>query len=165
MHGPTCTGRLGQRDASVKPDVNDLCVPFNSGPAASGTPPPPPATSDASETFATTPNTPVNGNLLSNANLPAGSSARVVGFTIQGDSTVYTPGATPVQAEDPITGQVVGSFEVRPDGVFTFTPAPGYIGPVPSLSYTVAGSDGRTDASTLSIDVVNSEFACWVSLS
>lgn len=117
-----------------------------------------PATlADASESVTTTPNDPVTTNVLASTRLPPGTTASVVGFTLQGSSTVYTPSSTPVPVTDPVTGVFTGSIEVAPDGTVTFTPAPGYIGPVPAVTYTVASSDGQINRSTLTIDVVNSK--------
>ncbi|NEQ48136.1 MAG: tandem-95 repeat protein [Leptolyngbya sp. SIOISBB] len=50
-------------------------------------------------------------------------------------------------------GDPIGTLQLKGDGTFTFTPATGYIGPVPAVTYTV--SDGTlTDTATLSFSDV-----------
>jgi hypothetical protein len=72
---------------------------------------------------------------------------------------VYTPGPTPVTVTDPITGKVTGTIVMLPDGTTTFTPAPGFTGPVPAISYTVTSSDGQVSPSALDITVLPGEGA------
>ena len=54
---------------------------------------------------------------------------------------------------DPATGTVTGTLVVKPDGSYTFTPAPGYVGPVPTINVYEKRSDGQTLTSSLNIDV------------
>ena len=54
---------------------------------------------------------------------------------------------------DPVTGVVTSTVVVRPDGTYTFTPAPGFVGPVPPITYTVTASDGQAKDSVLDITV------------
>ena len=86
--------------------------------------------------------TPVSGNVLPNDTDPDGDPLSVTEFTVAGDPTVYPAGSTAV-----IDG--VGTLVIGSDGGYTFTPLPGYVGPVPSAVYTV--TDGQTtDTAVLS---------------
>jgi hypothetical protein len=70
----------------------------------------------------------------------------VVSFTVDGDSTTYTAGATAT-----ITGK--GTLTINSDGGYTFAPAANYNGPVPVVTYTVTDGSGVGDTSTLTISV------------
>ena len=94
-----------------------------------------------------------NGNVLDNANLPAGVTATVTGFSIEGTTKVYPPGST-VTLSDPVTGEPIGTITVRADGSYTFDPVDGYIGPVPAVNVYEQASNGQTAVSTLTLDVV-----------
>ena len=66
-------------------------------------------------------------------------------FTIAGDPTVYTAGATATLAG-------VGTLTVNANGSYSFTPAANYTGAVPVVTYTV--SDGSlTDTATLALGI------------
>jgi hypothetical protein len=52
---------------------------------------------------------------------------------------------------------VAGTITVAANGAFTFNPAPGYVGPAPAIAYVVKGSDGQTNPSELTIDVLPRE--------
>jgi hypothetical protein len=54
---------------------------------------------------------------------------------------------------DPATGVVTGTVEVKADGTYAFTPAPGYVGPMPPIMLTSASSDGQAREVPLSINV------------
>ncbi len=110
---------------------------------ASGLPPTP--TNDTGTTPAgTTLNVPAPG-VLGNDSDPENDSLTVIGFSINGSS--YAQG-TPVN----IPG--VGSFILRADGSYTFTPVSGFTGTVPTITYTV--SDGTSSVTaTLTITVGN----------
>jgi hypothetical protein len=85
-------------------------------------------------------------------------TAQVTGFTVAGSSTVYTPG-TPVPLTDPTSGEPVGTILMQASGNYTFVPAPGYVGPVPTLNLYERRSDGATTVSALDITVTPGE--CW----
>src|SRR5262249_48614353 len=88
-------------------------------------------------------NTPVSGNVLSNDTDVDNTDLTVTTFEING--TTYGAGTAA-----PIAG--VGTLEIDTDGSYTFTPAPGYDGPVPTATYTV--SDGQlTDTAVLTITI------------
>ena len=94
--------------------------------------------------------------MLDNASLPAGTTATITGFTVSGSSTVHAPGA-PISLTSPTTGTLVGTLVVNPDGTYTFTPAPDYVGAVPAIQTNVRSSDGQTVTSALTITVLPSE--------
>ncbi|WP_205371170.1 cadherin-like domain-containing protein [Thermoleptolyngbya sp. PKUAC-SCTB121] len=99
---------------------------------------------DGNETLSVAEDTPLSGNLLSNATDVDGDTLSITQFTI--GSTTYTAGDTAN-----IPG--VGTLTINANGTFTFTPAPNYNGPVPPVSYVVSDGNGGTDTSTLSITV------------
>jgi hypothetical protein len=79
---------------------------------------------------------PVIVNVLTSTAPPPGTSVRVTSFTLPGGST-YPAGSMPVPVTDPLTGKFMGAVTVREDGTAVFTPAPGYSGPVPPITYVV----------------------------
>jgi hypothetical protein len=111
------------------------------------------ALADGDESVTTPLDTPVSGNLLLNALPPVGTTASVTSFTLPGTTTIIPAGSSPVSIMDPATGMLTGTLAVQPNGTFTFTPATGYDGPVPPVSYVVTSSDGKTDASLLTITI------------
>jgi hypothetical protein len=114
-----------------------------------------PVLTDASETRTLPAGSgPLTLNLLDNTVPPPGTTVSVTSFTLPGSSVVYTPGPTPVTVTDPLTGKVTGTIVVLPDGTATFTPAPGFSGPVPAISYTVTSSDGQVSPGALDITVL-----------
>jgi hypothetical protein len=100
----------------------------------------------------TTPGEPATGNVLDNADLPTGTTASVTGFSVPGTDSIYPAGST-VPVVDPATGLVTGTMQVNPDGSYLFTPAPGYVGPVPPVTVTVASTDGQTVQVPLTVAV------------
>jgi hypothetical protein len=116
-----------------------------------------PAIRDGNEVRSTSAGTPLTLNLLDNAVPPTGTATSMVSFTLPGSTAVYTPGPTPVPVIDPATGTNTGTIVVLADGTTTYTPAPGFSGVVPTVSYVVRSSDGQTDPSTLNITVVPGE--------
>lgn len=99
----------------------------------------------------------LTSNLLANTIVPVGSTAKVASFTFPGATSTYPAGAAPVAVFNPATAARVGTVSVLADGTATFTPAPGFTGQVPSLTYTVACSDGQIRTSAASISVLPSE--------
>ena len=77
---------------------------------------------------------PVKGNLLTNDSDPDRDPVTVTRFSIQGVLGVFAPGSLAT-----IPG--VGILSISPNGDYAFTPAPGYSGPVPPVTYTI--SDGE----------------------
>ena len=100
----------------------------------------------ANNDIATTPeDTAKTGNVLTNDTDTEGTALSVTQFIVDGDATVYTAGQTAT-----ITN--VGTITIAGTGVYTFTPAANYHGPVPVITYT--NSDGSlTDTATLTITV------------
>jgi hypothetical protein len=121
------------------------------------TPPSIPDLQDAGEDLITPMGVPLRANLLDNAILPPGTNATIKSFTVGNSPTTHTPGSGPVTLVSPTTGATVGSLQVQPNGDFTFTPAPGYVGPTPTVTYVVASTDGQKDTSALNINVVPGE--------
>jgi hypothetical protein len=113
-----------------------------------------PALADGDEVRSTRAGTPVTLNLLDNAVAPTGTTTSIASFTLPGSAAVYNPGSTAVPVINPATGSATGTIVVLADGTATFTPAPGFSGTVPTVSYVVRSSDGQTDPSTLIITVV-----------
>jgi len=109
--------------------------------------------SDEGEDIRTPINSPVSGNLLDNAVVPPGTTATVDSFTVEGVDPPFVPGTGPITLVNPVTGVPTGMLDLLPNGTFTFVPEPGYVGPVPTVTYTVAGSDGQTNPSAINIDV------------
>ena len=110
---------------------------------------------DASESQALVAGTgPLTVNVLDNTVVPPGTTASVTSFSLPGSSVVYPAGPTPVTVVDPVSGKVAGTVVVQPDGTVTFTPAAGYTGQVPAISYTVTSSDGQVSPSALALTVL-----------
>jgi large repetitive protein len=84
--------------------------------------------------------TPVTGNVLTNDGDPNGDPLTVTEFTVDG-----IPGTFPAGETADIPG--VGTLVINGDGSYTFTPAPGYTGGIPSATYTV--TDGTSTASAV----------------
>jgi hypothetical protein len=110
----------------------------------------PPLSGGASSTA---PGVPASGSLLAGATVPSGATLAVTGITPPGSSTPIAPGTGPVALVDPRTGAVTGTLDVKADGSFTFLPAPGYTGPVPTVAITVSSSDGQSTTVPLSLVV------------
>ena len=78
----------------------------------------------------------------------------VTSFSLPGSSVVYPAGPAPVTVTDPVTGKTAGTVVVQPDGSVTFTPAAGFTGQVPAISYTVTSSDGQVSPGALAVTVL-----------
>jgi hypothetical protein len=100
---------------------------------------------------------PLTLNLLSNSEGPTDTTTSITSFSLPGSSITYPAGPTPVPVYDPITNKLTGTIVVQPDGTATFTPAPGFSGQVPPITYNVASSDGQSQPSTLTIEVLPGE--------
>jgi hypothetical protein len=116
--------------------------------------------SDAPDTRVTPMGTPVSDNVLSNANLPSGTTAQVTGFSIAGSTQIYPPGSD-VTLNDPLTGEPIGTLVLSSSGAYTFTPVPGFVGPTPAVNVYSKTSNGVTAVASLTIDVLPSE-TCMV---
>ena len=85
--------------------------------------------------------------------VPPGTTASITAIKVPGSDTPVAPGSAPVALVDPTTGAVAGTLAVKPDGTLTFTPAPGYTGPVPPVTVTVTSTDGQSRDVPLSLTV------------
>lgn len=103
-------------------------------------------------TDTTAPGVPATGNMLLESKAPIGTNVTVTGFKVPGSDTLIRPGTTTTLV-DPVTGTVTGSIVVYADGSYVFTPAAGFVGPVPTVYVTVASSDGQSAQTTLGITV------------
>ncbi|NRD75738.1 tandem-95 repeat protein [Shewanella sp. VB17] len=87
---------------------------------------------------------------VSTGNVIDGSSVdgplTVQSFTIAGETGPFTLGEN-------INITNVGSFSLSANGVYNFTPAANYNGPVPVITYILTDGSGDTNTSTLTIDV------------
>jgi hypothetical protein len=52
---------------------------------------------------------------------------------------------------DPATGRTAGTVVVLANGTATFTPATGFSGQAPPITYMVTSSDGQTSPGTLTV--------------
>ena len=86
------------------------------------------------DTFGIENNVAITGNLLANDSDLDGDALTVKTFVVSGYARIYLAGQTA-----PLPGK--GSLTVSAAGVFTFVPANGWTGNVPTVSYTI--SDGQ----------------------
>ncbi len=104
----------------------------------------------ANDDNASTPqDTTLSGNVINNDSDVDGDTIIVTEYTIPGIN-----GGNPIPAgtATPIPG--VGTITVNPDGSYIFVPAPGYVGPVPEVDYTISDGNGGTDQGALNINVI-----------
>ena len=96
------------------------------------------------ETASTPQDTPKSGNVLSNDTDADGDTKTITTFTV--DGVTYNAGDTAT-----IPGK--GTIVINADGSYTFTPAFGYVGPVPAITYTVSDGNGGNANGTLTLEV------------
>ena len=114
-----------------------------------------PVLTDASETRTIPQGSgPVVVDLLANTVPPPGTTVNVTSFTLPGSSVVYPVGSTPVTVVDPVSGKATGTVVVQADGAVVFTPASGFTGQAPAISYTVQSSDGQVSPGALAVTVL-----------
>ena len=87
---------------------------------------------------------PVTGNVLANDTDPENDTLRVTGFTVTDFPQDFLPGVPALLAG-------IGQLVIEADGRYTFTPAAGFRGTVPTVTYVL--SDG-TDTATANLDIV-----------
>lgn len=88
-------------------------------------------------------NTVATGNVLSNDSDPDGDPLSVVSFTVNG--TTHAAGTTVILTS--------GALSIGTSGNYTFTPNPGWVGQLPTVTYTLTDGTAST-SSTLDIQVV-----------
>ncbi|MEY4882288.1 MAG: hypothetical protein RIS34_142, partial [Pseudomonadota bacterium] len=94
--------------------------------------------------------TPVSGNVLTDGipdSDPDGNPLAVSGFSVAGIVGTFTPGASAVIP-------FVGTLTIASNGVYTFTPALNYNGPVPLATYTITDGLGGSNSATLTLGPV-----------
>jgi hypothetical protein len=101
----------------------------------------PPAVGDT--TVGTPLNTPYSGTVLGSG---VGMELEVVAFSVQGIDGVFAAGEV-------ITVAGVGTLVINADGSYEFTPAWGFVGDVPEVTFTVRDRFGLTASGLLSIEV------------
>jgi hypothetical protein len=101
---------------------------------------------DADESVSTDVDTAVSGDVLLNGSSSDGPLS-VTTFTVDGQN--YTAGDTATLTE--------GTLVLGGNGSYTFTPADGFIGDVPVVTYIVEDGAGDTNESTLTIVVTPAE--------
>jgi len=50
-------------------------------------------------------------------------------------------------------GNPIGDIIINPDGTYTFTPAPGYNGPVPTIVYDIVDDNDSNDTDSSMLDI------------
>ena len=139
--------------ATTSATIGIVITPVNDAPVATDNGPVPVA-----------PGVPVSGNVLTDNSGSGvdsdvdGDPLTVTGFTLDtnGDGTPQSFVAGQTATITDSTGNPVGTLVIGPNGSFTFTPAQGYEGPVPSATYTITDGQGGTDSAVLSFgDVPN----------
>jgi large repetitive protein len=92
---------------------------------------------------------PVTFNPLTNDSDPEGQPLTIT----QVNGTPIVVGS-PVQIDDPVTGDKVGDLVLNPNGTLTFTPVPNYNNTTPlPIQYTVQDPDGLTDTATINVRI------------
>ena len=112
--------------------------------------------SDPADTVSTPLGQTATGNVLANANIPAGTTAEVTGFSIAGSTKLYPAGSN-IALTDPVTGEAIGTLAISASGAYTFDPVDGYLGPTPAINVYSKASNGQTSVSSLTLDVVPGE--------
>ncbi|CAM1348938.1 hypothetical protein TCRASSO_50520 [Tenacibaculum crassostreae] len=109
---------------------------------------------DASENLTTPEDTALTGNVLTGTSSVDGPvSVSSAAVDVDGDGT---PDALPLGVATAIvdgSGNPIGTITLNSDGTFSFTPAPNYNGPVPTIEYVVTDGSGTDVTSTLDITV------------
>ena len=100
----------------------------------------------ANDDSASTPfNTPVTLPAVGDDAAGAPSAPLVPGATVFTSPNATNGGKTLVTPE--------GTWQVNPDGMVTFTPAPGYSGTTPAVEYEITDQNGATDTALLTVTV------------
>ena len=111
------------------------------------------------DTAATEAGAVVTSTVLNNDSDPDGDVLSVTGATIvnsNGNTVVITVNnGLDVSGTDPDGNPVpnAGTFVLNADGTYTFTPAPGFVGSVNPITYTVSDGNSGTDTAQLFIEV------------
>lgn len=102
------------------------------------------------DTASTAQNTPVTLNPLANDQVGNSATPLVTGSV---KLTAGQTGATPTDGGKTLVVDGEGTYTVADDGKVTFTPEPLFGGTATPIGYTVAASDGKTAASTITVTV------------
>lgn len=115
---------------------------------------------DAAESPSLAVNSTLRLNVLDNVVAPPGASVALTAFALPGSGASFAPSSTPVTVVDPLTSRPAGTLVVLPDGALTFTPASGYAGQVPAVTYMVTCSDGQAIPGAFNLVVQPGARAC-----
>lgn len=108
---------------------------------------------DGNEDVTTPVGVPITANLLANVSPPPGTTVAITSFSLPGSNIVYPVGQTPVTMVDPVTGRTTGTVAMLANGTSIFTPASGFSGQAPPVTYMVDSSDGQVSPGTLLVTV------------
>lgn len=111
---------------------------------------------DPADIAATPTGVPASGNVLSNAVVPNGVTVSITGFSVAGSTTKYPAGSN-ITLASPLAGSPVGQLSLRADGMYTFVPAPGYVGPSVAVDVYSSASSGDSAVSSLRFDVAGAD--------
>jgi len=128
-------------NANTGQSATDSDVTYINTLASGGTNRAPDAVNDS---VATTEDKVVSGKVLGNDTDADGDVLSVTGFSINGRN--YAVGST-------ATLSGIGTLIIKSDGSYSFKPAAGYSGAVPSASYSISDGHGGKDTATLSISM------------
>ncbi len=106
-----------------------------------------PATGAVDDTSSVTEDSSASGNVIGNDNDPDGDPLFVTGYSVASVPGLVLPG-TPTVIPD------VGTFNLEPNGNWSFTPFSNYDGPIPEITYDVSDGNGSIDSAVLTLTIV-----------
>jgi hypothetical protein len=97
--------------------------------------------------------TPGTESIVSQGQISPSGAIQFPVDTFEQETPLVIPISNTFSAGQTATINGVGTLQINADGTYTFTPAPGYTGPVPQVTYTLSNGSGSVDTSTLAINV------------